>query len=93
MKSVLISILLLSNFAWTKTNFKKQVDLIKSKILSKVKKHKISKKRKYYLYLLASREYIQISYSEKAKEYLNKALNIDVDVNKFEILVNLISLN
>lgn len=93
MKSVLISILLLSNFAWAKTSFKKQVDLIESKILSEIKKHKISKKREYYLYLLASREYMQINYSEKAQEYLVKALKLDVDKNKFEILVNLISLN
>ncbi|MCP4911910.1 MAG: hypothetical protein GY909_02235 [Oligoflexia bacterium] len=93
MKSVLIFILLLSNIAWAKTSFKKQVDVIESNILSEIKKHKITKKREYYLYLLASREYMQINYSEKAKEYLNKALELDVDINKFEVLVNLISLN
>ena len=93
---ITIILFMLSLNVFGKTNFQKQVDVIEKGVLEEIQKQtkgKMSEERRFHLYILAAKEYQQISYDEKAIEYFEKAFKSKVSNNKFEVLTNLIALH
>lgn len=97
LKSFLLSIHLLFSFALhaeteNKAMPQKTVEALEKSLTAEVKKRNPTKKELQVIYNLAGRELFYLGYLKKAEEYYQKSIAVDVEANKTEAYVNLMSI-
>ena len=71
----------------------KELKTLEDTLNKKLADTKLTKKQKFYVYLRVARELYQYRYIDKSKKYYQEAIKIDVDENKSEAYINIITID
>ena len=88
---LLILYILIASLAYS-SEINKQIDAIESMAKEKLSKINLTDKEKFFVYLMAGRELYHYHLFLKSKEYYQMAESLNVEENKLEVYVNLISI-
>ena len=71
----------------------KELKLLEDTLTKKLSDPKLSNKQKFYVYLRVGRELYQYRYFDKSKKYYQEAIKINIDENKSEAYINIITID